>query len=161
MLFQIVMNVAIAITWMLFQNSVTLIDGTVGYGIGLLTVYIFLKWRGGRFYIHRVWAVLFFILVCIKEILIANLLLLKIVLSPDMNLKPGIIAVPTQLNTAFEKALFAACMTLTPGTSSIEFSAEGDTIFVHFLNAEDREQAIRSVQDTFEKRILEVTRSHV
>lgn len=49
-------------------------------------------------------------------------------------------------------------MTLTPGTLSIEFSLDNNVIFVHALDARDREGIIDSVQNTFEKSILEVTR---
>lgn len=161
MFIQFIMNTTIALIWMLFGNGFTPVDGAIGYVVGLFVLYVYAKLKGRRLYVKWIWSVLLLMFVFIKEVLLANLLLMKTVLRPKMNISPGILAVPTQLKTPFEKALFAACMTLTPGSCSMEFSAEGDVIFVHFLYAEDREAALRSVHDTFEQRIMEVTRRHV
>lgn len=49
-------------------------------------------------------------------------------------------------------------MTLTPGTLSIEFSLDSNVIFVHALDARNRDEIIDTVQNTFERGILEVTR---
>lgn len=161
MLVQLVMNAAIALIWMLFRDSFTPADGLIGYVVGLIVIYVYTKVQGKRLYVYWIWNVFALLFVFVREVLLANLLLMKTVLSPRMDISPGILAVPTQLKTPFEKALFAACMTLTPGSISMEFAAESDVIFVHFLFAKDKEAALRSVYDTFEKRIMEVTRQHV
>ncbi|GAF63733.1 multi subunit monovarent cation/proton antiporter MrpE subunit [Bacillus sp. TS-2] len=161
MLFQIFMTVVITVTWVLFQNSLTLIDIVIGYLISVGVVYFFISLKGERFYLGRAWATVIFILVFFRELISANLHVAKIVLSPKIKISPGIIAIPTKLKTETEKTLLAAVLTLTPGSLSMEFSSEGDTLFVHFLEAENREKQIRFILETFEKRILEVTRDNV
>ncbi|WP_054711537.1 Na+/H+ antiporter subunit E [Bacillus sp. JCM 19041] len=161
MTFQLMINLAVALLWMLFQNSFSAVDFVFGYLIGMLVVLTLIRFRGRYFYLHRIWSFFKLILVFAKELTIANIDVVKIVLSPKMKIAPGIIAVPTRLETPAEKTLFAVMMTLTPGTLSIEFSEDGNYIFVHALNAEDKEGIINQVKRTFEAGILEVTRRHV
>ncbi|WP_059102698.1 Na+/H+ antiporter subunit E [Shouchella shacheensis] len=161
MAFQLLVNFIIAILWMLFQNSFTSVDFVMGYLIGMAVVLVLIRLKGHYFYMHRVWSFFKLMVVFTKELTIANINVAKIVLSPKVRISPGIIAVPTELETDAEKTLFAVMMTLTPGTLSIEFSEDGHYIFVHCLNAEDKEGMVNDVKGTFETGILEVTRRHV
>ncbi|MBM7838052.1 multicomponent Na+:H+ antiporter subunit E [Alkalihalobacillus xiaoxiensis] len=158
MAFQLLINVIIAIVWMLFQNSFTIVDFVIGFTIGFFVVLVLIRFKGYEFYFSRVLALLKLMLIFAKELAIANVVVLKAAFSPKMDVAPGIVAVPTKLETDAEKTLFAVMMTLTPGTLSIEFSLDNNVIFVHALDARDREGIIDSVQNTFEKSILEVTR---
>ncbi|GBF76893.1 hypothetical protein PA598K_05405 [Paenibacillus sp. 598K] len=160
MLYQIVLNVGIAASWMLLRNSAAFGDALMGYAAGLLVVLLMAKWRGEQPYTRRVWAAWLLLVVLIREMAIANWVVMKIVLRPQLDIRPAILEVPTQLKSSLERALFATCITLTPGSLSMEFSREGDRIFVHYLDVRDREAAIREVKATFERRILEVTRGH-
>ncbi|KMK77200.1 Na+/H+ antiporter subunit E [Alkalihalobacillus pseudalcaliphilus] len=161
MLFQIFMTIVITVTWMLFQNSFTIVDLGLGYAVSIGIVFFFISLKGERFYLGRVWAAFVFIAVFLRELVVANLHVAKIVISPKIDIEPGIIAIPTKLQSETEKTLLAASLTLTPGSLSMEFSEDGKTLFVHFLEAGDREERIRFILDTFEKRILEVTRDYV
>ncbi|MFS0726028.1 Na+/H+ antiporter subunit E [Paenibacillus sp. 1P07SE] len=160
MLYQIVLNLGIAAAWMLLRNSFTFGDALMGFLAGLLVALLVARWRGHKMYTSRVWAAWLLLVVLIREIAIANWVVMKIVLRPKLNITPAILEVPTRLESSLERALFAACITLTPGSLSMEFSREGDRIFVHYLDVQDREAAIIEVKNTFERRIMEVTRGH-
>jgi|GEM_PF-547296 len=160
MLYQIVLNVGIAAAWMLLKGSTAFGDALMGVLAGLLVVLLMAKWRGQKPYTSRIWAAWMLLVVLIREMAIANWVVMKIVLRPRLDVRPAILEVPTRLQSSLERALFAACITLTPGSLSMEFSREGDRIFVHYLDVRDREAAIREVKATFERRIMEVTRGH-
>lgn len=93
----------------------------------------------------------------LKELIIANIDVIKIVLSPKLTNQPGIIAVPTKLKTNTEISLLAALITLTPGTLSMDFSKDSRIIYVHALHVDNKEKLIKQIQDSFEQAILEVT----
>ena len=160
MLYQIVLNLGITAAWMLLSNSFGTGSALMGYLAGLLVVMVVARWRGHKLYLRRVWAAWLLLVVLIREMAVANWVVMKIVLRPNLNIEPAILEVPTRLKSSLERALFAACITLTPGSLSMEFSREGDRIFVHYLDVRHRQAAIMEVKDTFEKRILEVTRGH-
>lgn len=69
-----------------------------------------------------------------REIIDANLTVIKAVLSPEMKINPSMISVPAPQKTDIGKTMFANSITLTPGTVSVEM--QDDSILVHALLTE-------------------------
>lgn len=66
-----------------------------------------------------------------KEIVKANMSVVKAVLSPDMEVSPSLVKVPMNRGSDIGRTMFANSITLTPGTVSMEISE--DEILVHAL----------------------------
>lgn len=81
---------------------------------------------------------------------------IRAVLGPMERLRPAILAVPLDVRSPTGIVLFADMVTLTPGTTSLEVSADGRTLYVHVLDAPDREAAITGMKTTLESRTREV-----
>ncbi|SDI33140.1 Na+/H+ antiporter subunit E [Natribacillus halophilus] len=160
MAFQLFTNILVMFAWMLFFNSYTAQDAVIGYFIGAIVVKVLAHFMGGEFYLRRAAYLLKLIIVFFRELIRANLHVMSILSRVNMNIAPGFIAVPTQLESPTEKALFGAMMSLTPGTMAIEFADDNEYIYVHALNVEDKQAVINRIQTVFEKNILEVTRPH-
>jgi multicomponent Na+:H+ antiporter subunit E len=73
-------------------------------------------------------------------------------------LKPGVIAVPLDAKSDSEITLLSVLVTLTPGTLSIDVSADRRFLYVHTLFIDDLEEARRSIKTGIERRLLEVMR---
>lgn len=69
-----------------------------------------------------------------REVIKANMAVVKAVLSPELKISPSLIMVPTPQSTDIGKTMFANSITLTPGTVSIDITEEG--ILVHALLSE-------------------------
>jgi len=69
-----------------------------------------------------------------KEIVKANVQVFKAVLSPDMEISPKMVKIPSKPKTEIGKTMFGNSITLTPGTVSVEMSE--DEILVHALLSE-------------------------
>lgn len=69
-----------------------------------------------------------------KEIVKANVQVVKAVLSPDMEVSPTMVRVPSRPKTELGKTMFGNSITLTPGTVTVEMSE--DEILVHALLTE-------------------------
>jgi multicomponent Na+:H+ antiporter subunit E len=80
----------------------------------------------------------------------------RAVLGPTERLRPAILAVPLDVRSPAGTVLFADMVTLTPGTTSLDVSADGRTLYVHVLDAPDREAAITGMKSTLEARAREV-----
>ena len=160
MAFQLFTNILVMFAWLLFFDNYSAPDAVIGYVIGIIVVRILAHFMGDEFYLRRAGYLLKLILVFFRELLYANLHVMRIIASFNMNLAPGFIAVPTRLESNTEKALFGVMMSLTPGTMVIEFSDDNRYVYIHALNADDREAATKKVQTVYEKNILEVTRPH-
>ncbi len=66
-----------------------------------------------------------------KEIVKANIAVVKTVLKPDMVITPTLVKVPVKNKSDLGRSMFANSITLTPGTVSVDFDA--DEILVHAL----------------------------
>lgn len=96
------------------------------------------------------WAVVFlFVFVC--YVIRANIDVAYRVLHPAMPIKPGIVRVRTKLRTASARTALANCITLTPGTLTIDIADDG-VFYVHWINVltTDDEAAAREILGRFE-----------
>lgn len=72
-----------------------------------------------------------------KEIIVANVDVIKRILKPGNSISPRIITLPASKHTDLSKVIYANSITLTPGTVTLELS--GDEIKVHALSKEGAE----------------------
>lgn len=157
--FQILLNVFIAVTWMFLSVSFKPSTFIVGYILGLLMLFMVRRSFSTRFYLDKVWAVIKLTLLFLKELTLSNFSVLMLIIKPKMPIRPAIFAMPTVLEKDWEITLLSSLITLTPGTIVIDISDDNKTLYIHSLDFEDIDEAIQSIQNTFEKAILEVSRS--
>jgi multicomponent Na+:H+ antiporter subunit E len=155
---QILLNLVIAFVWMFFQN--TWDGGTfiIGYLVGLGLIFVLRRFLPRELYFRKVIAVTKLIILFIKELILSSMFVAKELLRPKLNIRPGIIAVPTKLKTDWELTIFACLITLTPGTLTLEISPEGDVLYIHSMDIHDTEKVVMQIKNTFEKAIMEVSR---
>ncbi len=70
--------------------------------------------------------------VLVQEIVKANIVVLGIILSPEMEPEPALAYFDTDLKSDMARAVLADSITLTPGTITV--SVEGNTFCVHCLD---------------------------
>ncbi|MFT8322109.1 MAG: Na+/H+ antiporter subunit E [Bacillus sp. (in: firmicutes)] len=158
MAFQILLNVFLGCMWMVMTVSFEPVVFFKGYLFGLIIIFIFRGFFQSRFYLLRIAAVLKLTYIFIRELILSNIAVLKSVLKPKLDMKPGIFAYPTILESNWEITILANLITLTPGTLVIEISPDNKTLYVHALDINDVQVSIDSIKNTFEKAILEVGR---
>jgi len=156
--FQLLLNVLLGFMWMVMTVSFEPVAFFKGYLFGLLILYIFRNFFSSRFYLFRILAVLNLTYIFIRELISSNIAVVKTVLKPKLDMKPGIFAYPTILEKNWEITILANLITLTPGTLVIEVSPDNKILYVHALDINDAQESIDSIKNTFEKAILEVGR---
>ncbi|WP_432352567.1 Na+/H+ antiporter subunit E [Sporosarcina sp. A2] len=159
MAFQILLNFFIAITWVLITASFTPPTFIIGYIIGLLLLILTRRFYKNRLYVGRLWACVKLTGIFFKELILSNISVAMLVLKPKLELQPMIFAMPTVLEKDWEITLLASLITLTPGTIVIHVSDDQRTLYVHAIDVDDVEEAINSIKQSFEKAILEVSRT--
>lgn len=159
MAFQMLLNVLIAVVWMFLSTSFTSQTFVIGYLIGILIIFVMRRYFKDRFYLGWVWAALKLTLILLKELFLSNIAVLRIVLQPKMDIKPGIFAFPTDLRSDWEITLLANLITLTPGTLVVHVSDDQRILYVHAIDIDNVEEEIDSIKYSFEKAIKEVARS--
>ena len=98
------------------------------------------------------------LLLFIRELLMSAVKVAWLVVQPRLNIRPAIIAYPLTVTTDLQITLLANMITLTPGTLSVDVSADRKTLYVHAIDMDSKEDLIGSIAASFERKILEVLR---
>jgi len=85
------------------------------------------------------------------HILMSNLDVARRVLSPHLDINPGIVKVRTTLKSPVGRMILANSITLTPGTLSVDIA--GDDLYIHWLDVKSRDAqaAAHEITEGFEK----------
>lgn len=158
MALQILLNFFLAFVWMFMTVSFSPAGFAIGFLVGLGIIIIMRRFFSYRLYTSRAWAVIKLFLLFLKELFLSSIQVLRIVIKPNMNLKPAIFELETKLEEDWEITLLSALITLTPGTLVIGISDDQKKLYIHALDFEDIDDAVSSIKDTFERAILEVSR---
>ncbi|MGE7667058.1 Na+/H+ antiporter subunit E [Ureibacillus composti] len=159
MSFQILLNFFLAFLWMFLSSNYSLSRLIIGYLLGLLVIIALRKFFKTRLYIDRVWAVLKLTVLFIKELILANITVLKLVIKPKLEMQPAFFKYDTTLTEEWEITLLSSLITLTPGTVVVHVSDDSKSLFIHVIDSQDIDETIDSIKYSFEKAILEVSRS--
>lgn len=155
---QIVINLMIAIMWMFLQESFLLSDFIIGFLIGAGLLLLLNRFIPDYYYFRRVWKIISLVLLFLKELLVANIDVVKWVYRPKQTMKPGMIAYKTELTTNWEITILAILITLTPGTLSVLISYDNSTVYIHAMDVPDVDVEIEKIKNSFERAILEVSK---
>ena len=86
-----------------------------------------------------------YLLRLLKELWISGFQVARIVLTPSLPIKPGIIAIPSECKSDLATALSAHAITLTPGELVIEIDDEG-IMYTHVLDATHADEQVADAQ---------------
>lgn len=154
---QLFINLFVAFVWMFLQDDLSVPQFSIGFLIGAAIVYSFMI-RGKRheFYLRKFFLTIELLTVFVIELIRANVRVAYLTLHPRLPVRPGFFEVPLQVRSDAAIAIFATMITMTPGTVSVDVSADRQVLYVHALEMDDPVELAQSLKDTFERRILEV-----
>ena len=145
------------VVWILLVYTLHYQEVIAGAGVALLTAVLF-----GRYLpldpkrllnpVRWFWLIVYipvFAYMCLKS----NIDVALRVLSPGLQMKPGIVKIKTRLESDIARVLLANSITLTPGTLTLEI--RGEYLFVHWINVKDEEveRASELIGGRFEKHL--------
>ena len=148
-------SILMAVIWATVSGSFTLLNLIFGFVLSILTLYLLRERFVGAEYTSRVRRILSLVMLFLVELAKSAWKVATLVLSPNMDLKPGIFAYPLTVKSDWEISLLANLITLTPGTLSVDVSEDRKTLYVHALDCSDIEAARRDIVEGFEKKIME------
>ncbi|MCF1460086.1 Na+/H+ antiporter subunit E [Agrobacterium vitis] len=151
----LILNLLMAIIWVAVTGSASLHNLLFGLILSLAVVGLLREQIGGVSYLNRVWRILSLLLLFLSELAKSAWKVTIMVLSPGLDIKPGIFAFPLSVERDFEITLLANLITLTPGTLSVDVSEDRKILYVHALDCSDPDAARRDIAEGFERKIRE------
>jgi len=155
---QFLLNILLAIAWMLLTGELTAENFIEGLIIGYIILWVSKAALGGAKYFKKIPKAISFFFYFVKELIVANLKVAFDIITPKDYMKPGIVAVTLDAETDMEITLLANLITLTPGTLSLDVSKDKKVLYIHTLYLDDTEQFRAEIKNGMEKRLLEVLR---
>ena len=158
---QFLLNITIAFLWTLLMDEDAFYITTflTGYLIGIGILFLMHRFFGTKFYLLRVFSAIKLLLIFISELSHSSILIMKQILSPKLNIKPGIFTYEHSMEGDYELTTLALLLTLTPGSVVMEVSPDGKIFYIHAMDVESSRDAVLKSIKVFEKAIMEVTRN--
>src|SRR5699024_2472611 len=134
------------------QTVVTgIIDGSV-------IIFFMRRCCGGDIYLRRVLSLIKLVLLFIKQTFQSNIIVIKRILEPHINIETGSVSHRTCLEGEWEVTILSLLLTLTPGSVVMEIDEKGTTMYIHAMDIKRYKGDLEQSLGKFEKAIMEVTR---
>ena len=153
---QFVINLLVSVIWLLVTNSYTLNNFVLGFILGLFLVYLLHRVLPGQFYLVRIYRIIMLIITFLTELIKANFGVLKIILKPRIENKPGFFVYETELERDWQLVLLSNLITLTPGTVVLGISDDRKKIYIHSIDFSTKEEEIQNIKSSLEKVVRKV-----
>jgi multicomponent Na+:H+ antiporter subunit E len=152
-------NILLALVWLVITGTFKPSSFAAGFLIAYLILWLL---RGtidpASSYFFKVRQITSFSLFFLKELFVANLKVAHDVLTIHHRMRPGVVAIPLDLETEIEITTLANLITLTPGTLSLDVSSDQKVLYVHSMYVDDIHEFRRGIKEGFEKRVMELLR---
>jgi multicomponent Na+:H+ antiporter subunit E len=151
-------NILLALAWGAVTGSFSAASLAFGFVLGFIALWL-PRWLWGETkYFRRIYLIARLVGVFVYELAKSGFSVLKLVLKPGLDFKPGILAIPLETRSGPEITTFANLISLTPGTLSIDVSQDRRTLYVHAMDISDPEAEKQAMKKAFEENIMEAFR---
>jgi len=155
-----VVNCGLALAWAIITLQVTAGNIAFGFIVGYLVLWLVNRALGGPHpYFGKFFRLTKYGVIFLWELIHANLRVAYDVMTPQHHMRPGVVAIPLHVTSDIQITLLASLITLTPGTLSLDVSADRQTLYLHVMYLTDPDELRRNIKDGIERRVLEMTES--
>jgi multicomponent K+:H+ antiporter subunit E len=150
------LSVLLAVVWLLLRESLDPVDLVGAVLIGLVVPRLTHGFLGPVVRLRSLLTVLRFALVVLWDIVVSNLTVARIVLSPLSNPQPAWVHVPLSTHHPVAITMLATIITTTPGTVSCLVDDERGEILVHALDCDDAAAMAAQIKQRYERPLMEI-----
>ncbi len=131
--------------WLAYTSSLAINEIITGLIVSLIVAFFtyesFTRVSTENNIVKRIFSFLKYLPIFIIEMIKANIDVAKRVINPSLPIKPGIVAIKTDLKSDQAKMLLANSITLTPGTLTVDII--DDTLYVHWIDVESEKPQLQ------------------
>lgn len=151
-------NLLLAAVWVLMTGNFEFLNYVFGFFIAYVVILLMSRSISTvTDYPRRLPRTIYFLLYFIEELVKSNIKVAVDIITPTFMGKPGVIGLELDAKTNLEITLVANIISLTPGTLSLDVSADKKILFVHAMYLIDEEK-VRDELKNLEQRLLKVMR---
>ncbi len=152
------LNNLLALAWAALTGTFSPANLAVGFAVGFALLWLTQRLMQPSNYFVKVPQAVGFALFFFKELVVASLRVMLMVISPRPIMRPAIVAIPLDIQTDAEITLLANLITLTPGTLYLDVSQDRCVMYVHTIFVDDLDSFRQEIKQGFERRVMELLR---
>jgi multicomponent Na+:H+ antiporter subunit E len=154
----LLINLVLALAWTALTGQFGPTNMLIGLVLGYVVLFISRRALGPSDYFVKVPLVFGFVAYFLRELVLANLRVALDVLTAQPRMQPRIIALPLEARTSGEITALSYLISLTPGTLSLDVSADREVLYIHAMYAQDADKVRQELKNDLERRLLAVMR---
>ena len=151
-----VLSVLLALAWLTLQQSLDLGNVLTACVLGWGLPRLLGGFLGPAAQPRSVARALRLGLTVLWDIIVSNITVARLVLSPRSVPRPAWVKVPLTLTQPTAQALLASIITMTPGTVSAIVDEEGACIWVHALDCDDPAAVATDIDRRYQQPLMEI-----
>lgn len=148
------LNIGLALVWGALTGLFSPTNLAIGFGLGFMTLWAARRALGPSAYFGRMRLAIEFVLFFLAQLVLSNVRVALEVLIPRHRMQARVLAIPLDVRTDLQITTLANLISLSPGTLSLEVSADRRTLYIHAMHAADAEAARREIKNGLERRVL-------
>lgn len=152
------LNTGLALLWALLTGVFTLSNFVLGFIIGYLVLLTVRSVLPRSKYFQTAPYALEFAAYFVWELVAANVRVAVDVVTPRHRMKPRVLAIPLDAGTDLGITLLANLISLTPGSLSLDISADRVVLYIHAMYAENPESVRQEIKKGLERRVIRLLR---
>lgn len=150
------LTLMLAVVWLLLRQSLAPADLITAVVLGLVVPRFTGRFLGPPAHPRAPLTMLRFTLLVLWDIVVSNMTVARIVLSPLSRPQPAWVTVPLDAQHPMAVTLLATIITMTPGTVSCVVDEEARLILVHALDCDDAAAMATQIKQRYERPLMEI-----
>lgn len=90
------------------------------------------------------------------DMLMSGWSMIRQVCSPHLHNRPGWLSLPLTVDNHYARTILASCISLTPGTISVEVDDELNVLLMHCLHVDDADQTLQQIHARYQRPLEEL-----
>jgi multicomponent Na+:H+ antiporter subunit E len=151
-------NILLALVWAAATGIFSVANLAIGFALSFVILLFAQRVVGGSAYFLKFEEALKLGAFFAWELVMASVRVAIDVVTPAHRSRPGMIAIPLDVQSDAEITMLASLITLTPGTLSLEISPDRRLLYIHAMFIDDPDEMRRQIKDGLERPLMEVFR---
>lgn len=151
-----ILSLILWLIWLLLNNTVAAGHVVLGLIFAILIPLLTASFWPEKVRIKAPLTLLKFLGTVLWDIVMANLIVAKLILGRNDNLKPAFFHIELDIQNPLGISFLANTISLTPGTVSCDLTADRSCLLVHALHAENISDTIKHIKQRYETPLIKV-----
>lgn len=103
----------------------------------------------------RLWRLMALVIFFHYELVVSSLKVARAVVMPGLHIRPGILRIPLDATSDLQITVLGNLISLTPGSLTLDVSADRRALFVHAMFIGDPDDERRALKTGMERKVVE------